>query len=140
MRTESYKPITKAQIRKINALLNQKGLTDMKRDYICQYSNGRTCHTKELTCYEAKRWITDLCGNDNEQDKQLAVFNAIYKLAWSMGMIYGETDEDYEMNKAKLNQFCRERGAVKKNLTSMNLSELRKMHKQFEAMYSKKKK
>lgn len=49
-------------------------------------------------------------------------------------MSYGDTPEDKLMNCAKINKFCRERGTVKKNINEMNLQELKKTHKQFEAM------
>jgi len=64
-------------------------------------------------------------------------YTAIWKIAWEMGIIYGNTEDDYQMNKAKLNKFCRERGTVKKNLNEMILPEMQKTHRQFEAMYSK---
>ena len=41
------------------------------------------------------------------------------------------------MNIAKINKFCRERGTVKKNISEMNLTELRKTKKQFEAILDK---
>jgi hypothetical protein len=72
----------------------------------------------------------------NEESSKTTV-HAIWKLAWKMGIIYGDSQEDYEMNRAKLNLFCKERGTVKKNLTQMNIIELRKTHKQFEAMFTK---
>ena len=41
------------------------------------------------------------------------------------------------MNYAVINKFCRERGTVKKDITLMNLQELNRTKKQFEAMLSK---
>lgn len=137
MRTKSYKPITTAQIKKIHVLLNQKGLMNEKRVIIHSFSDGRTTSTKELTCYEAKQLIGYLNESDKERDeKARKEVRTIYALAWRMGMIYGDTDDDYQMNIAKLNVFCRERGTVKKNITAMSLEELRKTHRQFEAMHS----
>ncbi len=49
-------------------------------------------------------------------------------------MCYGDTYEDKMMNIAVINKFCRERGTVKKNIKEMDLKELRKTKKQFEAM------
>lgn len=135
MRTRGYKQVSKAQIQKINVLLNQKGLADQKRVLINSFSDGRTSSTKELTSYEAKLLIGCLCESDKDREKKAKTeFNAIYALAYDMGMIYGDTDEDYKMNVAKLNIFCRDRGTVKKNITAMSLDELRKTHRQFEAM------
>ena len=41
------------------------------------------------------------------------------------------------MNIAKINMFCRERGTVKKNISEMNLTELKKTKRQFEAILDK---
>jgi len=138
METKEYKPITTAQIKKIHVLLQQRGLMDEKETMIHSISDGRTTSSKELTCYEAKRLISFLVDENAEiKNKTKVIFNAIYALAWKMGMIWGNDDDDFRMNIAKLNMFCRQRGAVKKNYTDMNLIELQKIHRQFEAMYSK---
>jgi len=136
MKTKQIKPITKAQITKIHVLLNQKGLIAEKRTIIHSVSNGRTESSKELTSNEAVYLISFL-SEDTDREKKITVFKAIYGIAWQMGIIYGDTDEDYQMNKAKLNVFCRERGTVKKNLSEQNLLEMRKTHRQFEAMFKK---
>ena len=138
MKTQTYKPVTTAQIKKIHVLLQQKGLMNEKETMVSAMSDGRTGSTKELTCYEAKRLISFLLDENAEiQFKLKNTYSAIWKLAWEMGIIYGNTDDDFQMNKAKLNVFCRQRGSVKKNLTEMILPEMQKIHRQFEAMYSK---
>jgi hypothetical protein len=136
------KPITPAQIKKIHALLNQKGIMEHKRAIIHSFSDGRTTSTKELTCNDAKLLIDHLQQHDEKAREEIrkrarVEFRAIYGLAWKMDIIYGTTDDDYHINVAKLNMFCRERGTVKKNLTDMTLAELCKTHRQFEAMYNK---
>ena len=134
----AQKPVTTAQIKKIHVLLRQKGLVDQKEALLYSFSDGNATSTKNLTCEEARRLIAFLMDDQAEiQNKQKALVKAIWRLAWDMGVIFGETNDDYEMNKAKLNMFCRQRGTVKKNLTEQNLVELRKTHRQFEAMYAK---
>lgn len=137
MKTAGYKPITTAQIKKIHTLLNQQGLMDEKRTIIHSVSSGRTDSTKELTLNEARQLISLLLGGNEDREKKQKIFKAIYGLAWKMDIIYGDTDEDYQMNIAKLNVFCRQRGTIKKNLTEQNLIEMRKTHRQFEAMFKK---
>ena len=137
MRTKEEKPITTAQIKKIHTLLNQQGMLDEKRTLIHSISNGRTDSTKELTANEARQLISFLLGSEDDTNKRQETFGIIYSLAWKMDIIYGDTDEDHQMNIAKLNVFCRERGTVKKNLTMQTLTELRRTRRQFEAMYSK---
>ena len=48
-----------------------------------------------------------------------------------------ETEADFEMNKAKINQFCRTRSKFRKPLTEMSLEELKEVKRQFEAMARK---
>lgn len=137
MTTKAQKPITKAQITKIHTLLSKQGLMDEKKTLIHSVSNGRTDSTKELTLDEARQLISLLLGAKDDTDKRKEMFRIIYSLAWKMDIIYGDTDDDYHMNVAKLNVFCRERGTVKKNLTVQSLVEMRRTRRQFEAMYSK---
>lgn len=137
MKTKDNKPVTPAQIKKIHALLNELGLMEDKRGFVHDVSNGRTQSTKELTANEARYLISFLLGEEDQTEKMQAAFRAIYFLAFKMDIIYGETREDYHMNIAKLNMFCRQRGTVKKNLTEQSLIEMRKTHRQFEAMYAK---
>jgi hypothetical protein len=138
MKTQVQKPVTKAQISKIHVLLQQKGLLDEKKTMIYSISDGRTESTKELTSNEARRLIAFLLDENSEiKEKIKVVTNAIWKMAWEMGIIYGKTKDDHNMNIAKMNMFCRQRGTVKKNFIEMNLPELQKTHKQFEAMYKK---
>lgn len=138
MNIQTLKPVTTAQIKKIHVLLQQKGVVDEKQTMVYSISNGRTESTKELTCREAKQLIDFLISENPEEDNKIkAIYRAIWKLAWEMEIIYGTTDDDYQMNKAKLNMFCRQRGTVKKSLFDMDLPELKKTHRQFEAMYKK---
>jgi len=137
MNTKEIKSVSTAQIRKIHVLLNQKGLIGQKETMVNSVSRGRTQSTKELTFDEARELIIFLSEKGDESENKRKIFKAVWKLDRKMGIIYGNTDEDYQMNRAKLNMFCRQRGSVKKNIPEMNLIELRKIHRQFEAMYKK---
>ena len=138
MQVKTPKLATPAQIKAIYTTLHKYGLLDQKADYMFALTNGRTEHTKELTYKEVNDFFA-LFGTFNEvmYEKRRSVYTSIYKIAWVMGIIYGDTQDDYEMNKAKLDKFCRERGTIKKNLNEMNLFELNKTHRQFEAMLQK---
>lgn len=138
MKTQVSKPITPAQIKKIHVLLGQKGLMDEKKTMVHSISQGRVESTKDLTFTEAKRFIDFLMTDNKEMnDKKKIIYRAIWNIAWRMGIIYGESEDDYLMNRAKLNMFCRQRGTIKKNLSDMNLIELKQTHRQFEAMIKK---
>lgn len=121
---------TKPQISKIHVLLNNMGMADQKAEIVYNLSNGRTESTKELYMDEARRLISNLSEySPLERQKSL-----IFSLAYQAGIIYGNTPDDKKINSAKLNLFLKERGAVKKELKEMNLSELIKVHRQFESM------
>lgn len=140
MKAQVQKLISKAQIIAVHAILNKYGLLEYKHDYIKELTGGRTESAKELTYDEAAQFFTMFNSHSDttlEYERSKMALKAIWKIAWQMGIIYGQSPEDHEMNKAKLNQFCRERGTVKKNLTAMNSFELHKTHRQFEAMLHK---
>lgn len=141
---QQVKPITPAQLKKIQTMFTHIGFDkEDKLDIISRLTNGRATSTKDITFEEAKRLINYLSGKEEPQksakqrENQEAAkqeVKAIYRLAYDIGMCYGDTPEDKLMNCAKINKFCRERGTVKKNVTEMSLAELKKTHKQFEAI------
>lgn len=128
--------VTTAQIRKIHTMLGKIGYDSKdKEDLIARLTSNRTTSTKELTRSEAK-YLIDLLSGKNEQkdERAINILRSIYKMACDLGMCYGDTWEDRQMNIAKINMFCRDKGIVKKNITAQNLTELRKTQKQFFAM------
>lgn len=141
---QQVKPITPAQLKKIQTMFTHIGFDkEDKMDTISRLTSGRATSTKDITFDEAIRLINHLSGTTEpqktakkkEDEKEaLNVVRCIYRIAYDTGMCYGDTLEDKKMNCAKINKFCRERGTVKKNITEMSLAELKKTHKQFEAM------
>lgn len=127
------KTITPAQLKMIHTLLSKQGLSDMKSDLVFSFSDGRTQSSRELTLIEAKNFIQYL----KDTDACSYIIKRIYHLGYLAGIIYGETAEDKAMNTAKLNMFCKERGAVKKPLHQQTVKELKRTVKQFEAIISK---
>lgn len=131
--------LTNAQIRKIQTLFSKLGFSsDDKKNIIRHLTLNRASSTKDLRKDEAKYLINYLEGNNEVKqayyDKCLKEVKSIYKLSYDIGMCYGDTYEDKMMNIAVINKFCRERGTMKKNIKEMDLKELRKTKKQFEAM------
>lgn len=131
--------LTNAQIRKIQTLFSKLGFSkEDKKDILSRLTLNRASSTKDLRKDEAKYLIDYLEGNNEVKrayyDKCLKEVKSIYKLSYDIGMCYGDTYEDKMMNIAVINKFCRERGTVKKNIKEMDLKELRKTKKQFEAM------
>jgi hypothetical protein len=121
-------PITNAQISKFHVLLSQLKLQESKADFVSQFSNGRATSTKDLSMQEAGTMLKFLSQFDPCDKMRRKVF----ALAYESGIIYGHTPEDKKMNDVKLNNFLKERGAVKKGLNKMNKGELVKTVNQFE--------
>lgn len=133
------KAISPAQLKKVQTMFTKLGFSqEDKQNVIHNLTDGRATSTKDITFSEAKRLINYLNGgntiNGEYQASRLSAVKCIYRLSYDIGMSYGDTPEDKLMNCAKINRFCRERGTVKKNIEQMNLEELKKTKKQFEAM------
>lgn len=124
------KKITPPQLQKIHILLNSLGLIQEKKSIVSHFSDGRTESTKGLTYDEAFKLIRSL----SEYDPKERLKSLVFSLAYQAGVIYGSTPDDKKINAAKLNLFIKQRGAVKKELNSMNYTELVKIHRQFEAI------
>ena len=123
---------------------------DTKRSLIYQFSNGRTTSSKELTFDEARNFLRSMVKEQQERDERLQqmiqrekrnVLSSIYHLSFKIPFLcQGYTDdtpEDREMNKAKINAFCREKSKYRKNITQMSLEELQAIKQQFEAIARK---
>lgn len=139
------KMITSAQIKKIHTMFSLLGIEkESKKKVILELTDNRTPSVKNLTFKEAKFLISHIEGRINEHEMKIIEQKqrkkevvSIYHLSCLIGMCYGDTEEDKLMNIAKINMFCRERGTVKKNISEMNLTELRKTKRQFEAILDK---
>lgn len=127
------KPITAAQLKMLHVLLNQLDLMERKADFVYSFSHGRTESSRELTLTEAKEFIEYLKRSEETQ----RLINSIWHLAYEMNIISGSGSEQNWMNAAKLDMFCKNRGTMKKNLREQSYTELKKTHRQFEAMYKK---
>lgn len=125
------KPITPAQLKLIHTLLGQLSLTDQKSDMVYSFSHGRTESSRELSLSEAKEMIEFLKNKDDSS----RIIKAIWYLARQTNIISGITWEDNKLNSAKLDMFCRSRGAVKKPIGEQSLKELKRTQRQFESIY-----
>ena len=139
--------ITPAQIKALQVLFSRKGFSQEDRhEFISNYTSGRTSSTKELTLNEATRLFQSLGGVSNldkqvRAEKARKLVGALYKLSLQISFLNkgydNQNPDDFEMNKAKLNKFCRERTAAHKNITGMTLEELTATKKQLESIIRK---
>lgn len=139
--------ITPQQIKALQAQFHKMGFTDEDRHgFISQFTAGRTDSTAGLTKEEAGLLLTRFNREsaDRIRREARAVVKQIFSLSFrisSLNQNYtNDTPEDFEMNKAKINQFCRTRSKFRKNLTEMSLAELKEVKRQFEAMARKEEK
>lgn len=145
MKTTKGKPITPQQLKALQACFGKMGLdADERHDFICQFTDGRTASTKYLTFDEARLMLSRLNGDTGkrEQAERLDLLKAIYHLSMRVSFLNADfqeldTAEDFEMNKAKINLFCRHRTKYRKNITLMNAAELKGVKKQLEAIVYK---
>ena len=144
MRTIVNKPITAQQVKALHATFRQLGMDDENRhNFISHFTQGRTSSTKELTLDEARKLLDELGKEQREAYQQEAkqVCKQIYALSFQISFLNkgfdNGTPEEFEMNKAKINVFCRNNTRFHKNLTEMTLKELKEVKKQMEAIARK---
>ena len=144
MKTTKNKPITAQQVKALHTVFRQMGMdADDRHEFIANLTDGRTNSTKELTMEEARSLLDNLGKNQREayQQESKQVCKQIYALSFQISFLNKGYDtssrEEFEMNKAKINQFCREHTRMRKNLTEMTLAELKQVKKQMEAIARK---
>lgn len=154
MNTTKNKPITPQQLKALQTCFSRMGFdAEARHEFVQQFTEGRTQSTKELTFDEARLMLFWLNDNKSKQAEEKAkmiqqeartVVGQIYGLSLKISFLNRdfnlETPEDFEMNKAKINVFARKSSACHKNLTKMNLEELKAFKKQLEAILHKEEK
>lgn len=144
MRKTREKPITAGQLKALHATLTKAGIEDDDRhDLIEQLTNGRTKSSKDLTSDEAYKLITTISGQQEKrkQDEIRKSLKAIYMLSMNISFLNkdypNDTDEDFQLNKAKINMFARSKSKAQKNVSAMSITELQDFKKQLEAIFRK---
>lgn len=144
MKTTKGKPISPQQLKALQACFGKIGMdTDERHDFVRQFTDGRVSSTKELTFDEARLMLTRLNGNKEKvnQAEVLNLVKSIYHLSMRVSFLNkdfpSDNMADFEMNKAKINIFCRNRTKYRKNLTLMSVAELKGVKKQLEAIVYK---
>ena len=144
MKTTKNKPITAQQVKALHATFRNLGMdAENRHNFISHFTEGRTSSTKELTMDEARKLLDNLGKEQREAYQQEAkqVCKQIYALSFQISFLNkgfdNGTPEEFEMNKAKINVFCRNNTRYHKNLTEMSLAELKEVKKQMEAIARK---
>jgi len=129
---KSVKMANAAQIQKLQCLYRELNIVEQKKEIIGNWTKGRTESTAGLTMDEARDLIQELAQHEPTERLRKMIFSFGYRC----GMLYGETPADKQINRAKLNLFLRERGAVKKDIEKQTLEELKRTMQQMAAMVS----
>lgn len=147
MKTIANKPITPGQMKALHITFHNLGMDDDARHgCIYSFTSGRTSSSKELTMDEARLLISRLKGEDEQMRKMLleearALLRSIYHLSTQISFLNKDfptdTQEDFEMNKAKIDVWARKYSRFHKNIRQMNVEELRQVKKQLEAIARK---
>lgn len=142
--TMKERTVTPQQIKALQAQFHKMGFSDEDRHgFISQFTSGRTESTAGLTKEEAGLLLTRFNREAVEQIRKQAralvkqIFSLSFRISCMNKNYTNETEADFEMNKAKINQFCRTRSKFRKNITEMSLVELKEVKRQFEAMARK---
>ena len=133
---KTVKMINTAQIQKLQCLYRELNIIEQKKDILLHFTNNRTDSTAGLTMDEARDLIQDLAQHEPTERLRKMIFSYAYRA----NIIYGESDTDKKINRAKLNMFLRDRGTVKKDIEKQTLPELKQTMRQFAAMVSNNKK
>lgn len=138
------RPITPQQVKALHAQFRRMGFNDEDRHaLIHEFTSGRTDSTAGLTKTEAGQLLSRFSREETEyrRGQARALVKQIFSLSFRISCLNknytNDTEADFEMNKAKINQFCRTRSKFRKNLTEMSLEELKEVKRQFEAMARK---
>lgn len=136
--------ITPQQIKALHAQFRRMGFNDEDRHgFISQFTEGRTDSTAGLTKEEAGLLLTRLNREETDRIRKEArslvkqIFSLSFRISFLNKDFPNDTPEDFEMNKAKINQFCRNRSKFRKPITEMTLEELKEVKRQFEALARK---
>ena len=142
--TMKIRKITPQQIKALHAQFRRMGFNDEDRHgFISQFTEGRTDSTAGVTKEEAGLLLTRLNREETDRLRKEArslvkqIFSLSFRISFLNKDFSNDTPEDFEMNKAKINQFCRNRSKFRKPITEMTLEELKEVKRQFEALARK---
>lgn len=140
--------ITPQQLKALHAWFTRAGWdADARHDFIETMTGGRTRSTRELTMREASDLLKRINTDYEERVKSLmqqearALLRSIYHLSMQISFLNkgfaSDTPEDREMNKAKVNQWARNKTKYRKDISRMTVNELRDVKQQLEAIVRK---
>ncbi len=142
MRTTMSNPISSRQIQCLQASLRRIGICEREErlEWLSVQTGRPVTSTKDLTSSEARRLLSALKdGRSPKTERMLqkaaaSLVGKIYSMSFRISFLNkaysgNHTPEDFEMNKAKINVWVRKYSGTGKNITQMNVDELKKVLK-----------
>ena len=134
--TPPSKQATTQQKAAIGAICSRLGIDkEMKEGLVCQFSNGRTTTSVELTVAEARAMIDHLSRQvrpDTRRDKMVGkIFYYAHEMSWTKINKQGRRVADGQ----RVDEWMVKYSYLKKKLNSYKFEELPKLVSQVEAMY-----
>lgn len=150
MKTIKDKLITPQQLKALHTAFRGIGMDeDDRHSCIYAFTSGRTESSKELTMNEARLLISRLKEEDEKKRNMMlaekrTLMRSIYYLSTQISFLNkdfpSDTEEDRKMNIAKLDVWARKYSRFHKNISCMDVEELREVKKQLEAIARKEQK
>lgn len=138
------KNISPQQLKALHAKFRNLGMDEeARRSCIYSLTGGRTDSLKDISFSEARHLFSFLDGDMEKKRKEAAknLLRGIFALSFQISFLNkdynNDTPEEFEMNKAKLNVFARNRSKARCNVTEMTLEELKSFKKQLEKIVYK---
>lgn len=135
---------TSLQKTAIHTIFGRMGYdVDERHAFISRFTDGRTESTRSLTFDEARELIALLGGQRKKESTEEAkhLCKCIYFLSMEISFLNKEytsdTEDEFRMNCANINRFCRQHTRFHKPLTQMSLDELKEVKNQLEAISRK---
>lgn len=140
MRTTMTKTISPRQLQALQIAIQGIGIRDRQErlEWLSLQIGRRVASTKEVTFEEAKSLLSSLNGKPDkpeeiQRNEGRRLVGKIYGLSFRIPFLNksyrgNHTPEDYEMNKAKINAWVRKYSGTGKEITEMDVEELRKVY------------
>lgn len=123
--------ITPTQNKVLHALLNSTKMTSSKADLVLGFTQGRSESSRDLTMQEAQEFINYLKQLDNHAEAantmRRKILSMCHRIKWE--------HEDGKVDLERLNNWCRTRSYLKKELNAYQYKELPKLVAEFQQVY-----
>lgn len=132
---ETIKPITPAQLRKINTMVSKGSINkETKEAMVLGFSRGRCSSSKDLYFSEASQFIKHLAAGDPNRQAADKMRGKILYYAHEMGWHKFKSGRHIADVK-RVDEWCLKYGYIKRKLDSYSYQELPRLVSQFEAVY-----